>query len=266
MKKVLLKIKHGLLIMYMVIDQTVRRFLQESGSQAAAAFSFYAFLSLVSLVIMAGAVLGTVLKSDPNLSKQIIDYISQNIPGFSDTIKTALDSSVKLRGVLGAAGFLGLLYSGTKVFDSFQVWLNRIWGLERPKYLKKKARSLVTIVFLIVVMSAGFTLHYFFKTGFLSFLSTALIYFVGMSFIYSYSIHTKLGLRKVWAGALMVAVLIFPAQALLTWYYSDVSDFTTIYGSFAGFLLAILGIYYIGYIIYLGASLNRILDFDVPET
>ncbi|MFW6113664.1 MAG: YihY/virulence factor BrkB family protein [Actinomycetota bacterium] len=266
MRKALQKIRRALILAYLIIDKTVRNFLQESGSQAAAAFSFYAFLSMISLVIMSGAVLGIVLDSSPKLAGQIIDYIAQNVPAMSDTVRQALESSVRLKGVLGAAGLLVLLYSGTKVFDSFQVWLNQIWGLEKPKYLKKKGRSLITIFFLAAVLIAGFFLHYFFKAGFLSFITTVLIYFVAMSFIYSYSIHTKLGLRKVWAGAILVAILIFPVQALLTWYYSDVSDFSSVYGSFASFLLAILGIYYIGLIIYLGASLNRTLDVDVVDT
>jgi membrane protein len=248
------------------IAQAWRKFSGEDGPQAAAAFSFYAFLSLIALVVLAGFVLGTVLKGNQELLNNIIEYITENFPAASDYIKEALTSSIKLRGVLGVIGILGLLYSGTKVFDSFQVWLNNMWGVEKPKYLKKKSKSLVSIVFLGFVLITGFALHYYlFGSHILSFLLLVIVFLIGMIFIYSFSPEVKLGFKKVWAGSLFVAILIYPLQALLTWYYTSYSDFTTVYGSLASFLIAIIAIYYVGYIIYLGAALNRVLDKDAEE-
>jgi len=249
-----------------VIVQTWKRFSRENGPQAAAAFSFHAFLSFIALVILGGAVLGSVLKGNQQLLNNVTDYITENFPAASEYIKEAVKSSINLRGVLGVAGILGLLYSGTKLFDSFQVWLNRIWGEDKPKFLKKKAKSLVMIVCLGLVMGGGFALHYFlFSSHILSFLLTVLVFFVAMAFIYSFSMISKLSPAKVWPGSLFVAVLIYPLQSLLTWYYLTYSDFTTVYGSLAGFLIAIIAIYYVGYIIYLGAALNRVLDKEAVE-
>lgn len=249
-----------------VIVQAWKRFSRENGPQAAAAFSFHAFLSLIALVILAGAVLGMVLKGNQELLNNIAGYITENFPAASEYIKEAVTSAINLRGVLGIAGILGLLYSGTKLFDSFQVWLNQIWGEDKPKYLKKKMKSLVMIVCLGLVMGGGFALHYLlFGTHILSFLLIVLVFFIAMAFIYSFSMVIKLGIAKVWPGSLFVAVFIYPLQSLLTWYYATYSDFTTVYGSLAGFLIAIIAIYYVGYIIYLGAALNRILDKDMVE-
>ena len=248
------------------IVQAWKKFSREDGPQAAAAFSFYASLSLIALVVLAGFVLGTVLKGNQELLNNIIEYITENFPAASEYIKDALKSSIELRGVLGLVGILGLLYSGTKVFDSFQVWLNNIWDVGKPKYLKKKSKSLVSIFFLGLVLVASFVLHYYlFSAHVLTFFLLVIVFLTGMIFIYSFSPEVKLGIKKVWAGALFVAVLIYPMQALLTWYYTSYSDFTTIYGSLASFMIAIIAIYYVGYIIYLGAALNRILDKDAGE-
>jgi membrane protein len=245
------------------IVQAWKKFSVEDGPQAAAAFSFFAFLSLIALVVLAGFALGTILKGNQELLNNIIEYITENFPAASEYIKDALKSSIDLRGVLGVLGILGLLYSGTKVFDSFQVWLNNIWDVGKPKYLKKKGKSLVSILFLGLVLIVSFTLHYFlFSAHVLTFLLLVIVFLIGMMFIYSFSPEVKLGFRKVWAGALFVAILIYPMQVLLTWYYTSYSDFTTIYGSLASFLIAIIAIYYVGYIIYLGAALNRVLDKD----
>jgi len=248
------------------IAQAWKKFSKEDGAQAAAAFSFYAFLSLIALVVLAGFVLGTVLKGNQELLNNIIEYITENFPAASEYIQEALKSSIDLRGVLGVIGILGLLYSGTKVFDSFQVWLNNIWNMKKPKYLRKKFKSLISIFFMGFVLVTGFALHYYlFGAHILAFLLLVMVFLIAMIFIYSFSPEVKLGVKKVWAGALFVAILIYPLQALLTWYYTTYSDFTTVYGSLASFLIAIIAIYYVGYIIYLGAALNRVLDKDAEE-
>lgn len=246
---------------YDLAARTWKCFSEKDGSQAAAAFSFFAILALISMAILAGAILGMVLKGNPDLLERMQNYISENVPGMSNSIKDALSSSIDLSGILGLIGVLVLLYSGTRLFDSFQVWLNRIWEVEKPGYIKKKLKSLLIIVFFIGIVTAGFLLHYFLlNLRYLSFLILLAIYFIGMMFLYSFPMDIHLGWRKVWAGALFVALLIYPMQALLTWYYASVSGFESIYGSLAGLVLSILAIYYLGYIIYMGAALNRTLD------
>lgn len=267
MRRVRERIKRFFTAAYRVAADAWRKFSEKDGSQAAAAFAFYAYLSMIALTIMGGAILGTVLKGNPNLLDTIMNYITENVPAMAGIIDDALTSSIDLRGVLGVTGILVLLYSGTKVFDSFQIWLNRMWGEDTPKYVKKKAKSLLTILFFAAVLGSGFVVHYTLKDlRYISFLALLAVYLVGMAFIYSFSIGIHLGWGKVWAGSLFVAVLIYPLQALLTWYYTSVSSFETLYGSLAGLILPLIGIYYVGYIIYLGAALNRALDLSENET
>jgi membrane protein len=187
-------------------------------------------------------------------------------------ISDALNASINLRGVLGFAGFLGLLYSGTKVIDSLQVWLSEMWGVEKPKYLKKKAKSLLSLLVLGIIGLLGIGIHVAFVfvsrymhwlnvfAGVLIFFITSLILFAALTFIYSYAVEEKIAFRRVWKGALFVALLVNPMQMLLVWYYSNLGNFSAIYGSFASIVLTILVIYYIGYIIFLGAELNHYLD------
>lgn len=277
MKGIFYRIKTLLLAVYITVIQVWKDFSGDNGSQAAASFAFFSFLSLLALLIFAGAVLGMVLSGNQELLDKIMDYIVSNAPGISDTVKQALDASVNLRGTLGLVGALGLLYTGTKVFDSFQAWLNSIWGLEKPKYLKKKLKSLLTLLFMGAVVLVGFGMHvalfiarrYFDFIGslmpILVFLITTFVLFIGLAFIYSYSIDIKLGWRVVWAGALFSAILINPVQMVLSWYYTKIGDLPAIYGSFASVVLTIIVIYYVGYIIYLGAELNRYLDTERPR-
>ncbi|RJP32105.1 MAG: YihY/virulence factor BrkB family protein [Actinobacteria bacterium] len=277
MKGIISHAKTLFLAFVIAVVQIWKDFSNDNGSQAAASFAFFSFLSLLSLIILAGAVLGTVLKGNQQLLNEIMEYITTNVPGITNTVKQALDASINLRGVLGIGGILGLLYTGTKVFDSFQVWLNSIWGVKRPDYLKKKAKSLLTLLFTGGVVLLGFGLHialFLLRKNFylvstlmpvLVFIVTALVLFVGLLFIYSYSVEIRMGWRRVWKGALFAALLLNPVQMVLSWYYTKIGDIPAIYGSFGGVVLTIIAIYYAGYIIYLGAELNRYLDTQMPR-
>jgi len=277
MKRIYERVRAFFLAFIITVTEVWKDFSSDNGTQAAASFAFFSFLALLALLVLAGAVLGMVLSGNQELLNDIMEYITSNVPGITDTVKQALDASVNLRGTLGLVGALGLIYTGTKVFDSFQVWLNSIWGVERPKYLRKKRKSVLTLFFVGAVAIVGFGLHmtlfiareYFGFIGtlmpILVFLITTLVLFIGLMFIYSYSIDIKLGWRVVWAGALFSAVLINPVQMVLSWYYTKIGDLPAIYGSFAGVVLTIIVIYYVGYIIYLGAELNRYLDTERPR-
>ncbi|MDI6830428.1 MAG: YihY/virulence factor BrkB family protein [Actinomycetota bacterium] len=246
-------------------------FRRYNGPQAAAAFAFFCFLSLLALLFFSGAVLGFVLKDRPELLERILSYISENTPGLTDTVSDALRASIDMRGILSAGGALGLLFTGTRVADSLQVWLCGMWGVEVPRFIRRKAKSLAILAFVAVTGLLGFGLHAAFLlagrwqgwlnlfAGLFSFVLSTLIIFAALLFIYSYGVELKLGWGRAWKGALFTALLVNPVQLLLTWYYSNLGDFTAVYGSFAGVVLTIIIIYYAGYIVFLGAALNRFL-------
>ena len=252
--------------------QVWREFSLHDGPQAAAAFSFFCFLSLLALAIFSGAVLGTLLNNDPRLLQRIIDYLAQNAPGFTGTVSDALRASMNLSGLLGIGGALGLLFTGTRVADSLQVWLSEIYGTEKPRFLKKKARSLLILGFAALMGALGFGIHVTFIlagrwlkwlsvfAGVFAYLLSSLVLFAAASFIYSISLETKPGWRSVRKGAFFTALLVNPVQLALTWFYSNLGDHSIIYGSFAGIVITVVTIYYAGYIIFLGAELNRCLE------
>jgi membrane protein len=263
------RIKGALLRAYHVTVDIYRNFSRDNGPQAAAAFSFFFLLSLLALAALAGAVLGSVLKGNQALLERVVNYISGFAPGISSTLEEAIDSSIKLRGVLGVGGFLGLVYSGTKVFDSFQVWLSDIAGDEYPRYLRKKLKSLVAMLVLGIITAVGLTVHMFFIASFgslpvtrtlspvISFLIVSSVFFAAFCFIYAYLPRAETGWKEVWRGALFTALLVNPVQMALGWYYTRMGNLTVVYGSFAGIILTVIVIYYTGYIIFLGAEINR---------
>ena len=248
-----------------------KEFSLHDGSQAAAAFAFFAFLSLFALLILASGILGMVLRSRPDLLRRAVDYVVSRAPGISEMVEEALDTSADFGGLLGAVGFLGLLLTGTRVTDSLQVWLNRIWGLEKPSFLRRKSKGLVIMLVAALAVFLGLFLHVILvyaagKIGglkiplsLLAFLGAVSVQGAGLAFTFAFATETRLGVREVWRGAFAAALLINPLLLLLAWYYAHMGDLAAVYGSFAGVVLGILTIYYAAYVIYLGAELNRFL-------
>ncbi len=247
-------------------------FSAREGTQAVAAFSFFSFLSLFALLALAGGILGMVLEGKPELYRRMVEYLAEQVPGLSETIQEALNTSRDLGGVLGLAGFAGLLFTGTKATDSLQLWMAGVWDGEKPPFLRRKFKGLVMLLVIALAAGLGLGIHILLvlaagKVGFLEVplllaavaVSTG-IHFAGLAFVYHYAPEKRLRFRQVWKGALLASLLINPFQLLLTWYYSRLGNLSVVYGSFAAVIIAVTIIFYTAYVVFLGASLNRYLS------
>ncbi len=259
------------------VSSVWKDFSRHDGPQAAAALSFYAFLSLFALLILAGGVLGMLFKGRPDLHQRAVDYLVSNAPGISDIIEQALNTTADLGGLLGAIGLAGMLITGTKVTDSLQVWLNKIWGFDKPAFLRRKLKGLAILLVLALVVMLSFGLQVVivyvagkvgaleFPLSLLSFLGAVAIQAAGLAVIYAYALEGRVGISETWKRGLLVALLVNPLLLLLTWYYTNMGDLSAVYGPFAGVVLGILTLYYAASVLFLGAELNRFLHSPAEE-
>ena len=95
------------------LTRAAKRFSERLGSQFAAAITYFSFLALVPILMVAFSVAGFVLSSHPDLLQQLQDQVAKQIPGdLSSTISKALDQAVKARFTVGIIGLVIALYSG----------------------------------------------------------------------------------------------------------------------------------------------------------
>lgn len=241
-------------------------FGRHDGLQAAAALSFYAFLSIFAMLILAIGILGLVFRGRPEMVRSALDYLADNLPGIRSVIEEAINTSINNGTVISLVGGLGLLYTSTKVADSLQVWMSRLWGREKPKWLRKKVRSLAILAVFGSAIMAGFGVHYL--TTLVARRSDALqvflipvsyilaisLQFLALCFVYSHAVEEGPGIWESWKGALFSSLLLNPVQIAITWYYSRLGHLAVVYGSLAGAVIAILSFYYMAIIILLGAT------------
>jgi YihY family inner membrane protein len=126
----------------------VYKFFDDQGGYLAALITYYGFLSLFPLLLLAVTILGFVLQGDPALQQKVLGSALQQFPVVGPQLR---DNVQAMRGSgLGLAiGALVSLYGGLGFAQASQAALNRVWGVprnERANPLISRGRSLAVVV------------------------------------------------------------------------------------------------------------------------
>jgi membrane protein len=126
------------------------RYRAVNGDHLAAAITYFSFLSLFPLVLLAMSVAGFVLNARPELLAQLEDAIIEAIPGdFGSTLVKSVDAAVQNRGTAGVVGLLLLAYAGMAWMGNLRKATMIIWETARrkqPNLAVVKAGDLLALV------------------------------------------------------------------------------------------------------------------------
>ncbi len=146
-------------------DQLARaggRYNRMDGDLMAAGITYFAFLSIFPVVLLAAAVLGFVLAGDTLLRSQLISAIRRAVPGETgDFLVGQVRDAISASGVTGLVGAVLFLYAGLRTMDKLRIGVRRVWT-GRPveaDFLRDNLRDVVSFVALAVVgvVSIGLT-------------------------------------------------------------------------------------------------------------
>lgn len=118
------------------------------GNQFAAAITYFSFLALFPLLLLAVAVLGFVLHAHPAALQSLFNHITQKVPGeFGTTLKTAIKSAIDARAGVGVVGLLGVLLTGLGWIGNLRTAIDAVWGkpVAKKNFLASKASNLVVL-------------------------------------------------------------------------------------------------------------------------
>jgi membrane protein len=235
-----------------------QKFGDDQGGYLAATLSYYAFFSLLPLLLVATTVLGYVLEDRPDLEQRILDTALGQIPIIGDQLQVG---SLTGNSVALAVGLVIALWSGTSVFLAAQNAMNHVWGVPfRKRRDPFRARGVALLVVLAVGAAALFATalsfvgtfgsHYqaLWKAGSLG-LSTALAFVLFWIAFRTLTI-AEIKWKDTWLGAIVAAVLYELLQTLGSYYIEHVlRRASLLYGAFA-LVIGLLSW------IYLGAALT----------
>jgi YihY family inner membrane protein len=130
------------------IYAVIKKYGEDSGGYQAALMTYYGFLSLFPLLLVATSVLQIILHSHPNIKNDVIQHATNYFPVLGEQLQTNVHTRHGA-GVALAIGILLTLWGAKGVADVFQYSLNQIWQvpfIKRPGFPKGAIKSLAVIV------------------------------------------------------------------------------------------------------------------------
>jgi len=229
----------------------------------AAAIAYYAFVSIVPLLIVGLAVATAV--AGGTVATQVVTAVGDFLtPEASSLLESALTADTG-RGGVTVAGLAVLVWGGLRVFRGIDIAFSRIYGAEVPKPLSKQLRDALIVLIVIGLAIAG-------TVAVAALLPLSATPFSGMA--------GTLGLFLVLPFVLFPLYYIFPSRPVtLTeaapgavfagggWtilgaafgVYTALAGSYQLYGVLGGVLLLLVWFYFAGLVLLIGAALNVVI-------
>jgi membrane protein len=108
------------------LRQSVERFVEMRGAEAAAGMAYYALFSMFPLTLFFLSVLGFIIGSE-QAYRQTFDFMQTVFPFSGDFIQDNLVEVLEQRGTIGIVAALGLLWAASGFFTILARNVNRAW-------------------------------------------------------------------------------------------------------------------------------------------
>lgn len=125
------------------------RYKATNGDHLAAAITYFSFLAIFPLLLLAISVGGFVLVRNPGLVRDLQELIADNVPGgLGDSLSKSVTTLIENRGSIGLVALLGVAYSGLGWIGNLRTALQLVWSREAQKqpFVKAKLADLVVLV------------------------------------------------------------------------------------------------------------------------
>jgi uncharacterized BrkB/YihY/UPF0761 family membrane protein len=242
--------RHGVLgFPYAVL----KKYLDDGGGRYAALITYYGFLSVFPILLVAASVVSTALVNRPDLREDMVAALVP--PALQETVNTAL-AAMPVSGLPLIIGVVGLLLSGTGVAFSAYETLNHLAAVPRRSrfgLLSRYARVLLMVVAVLVgglsvaalTVASGALPDIGELQRVVASLATALVVFLVLLAAATVLVARPVPLRTSWLPAAMGALVVTLVLSLGTRLLAPlVARSGPVYGSFAS-VAAIFALLYL---------------------
>jgi membrane protein len=236
----------------------------------ASGLAFNGILTLIPILFLAAAVIGTILNSDAASMRQMGEVLEAIFPEqpfaeeIRSTIRGLLSDIITYRSSIGIAGFVVLLWTTTSLVDALRSALHRVYELKRTRGLLASLAhdvGFIALAFVLFILSNFSVWVYtivkpwamritplrpFFEPDLahivptiIIILLTAIMFYI----IYGYITDVRPPRRAAIISTITTTVLWIVAGQLFAVYLSDWSLIGRIYGPYAFLLVLLFWIY-----------------------
>jgi Ca2+-transporting ATPase len=256
-----------------ILRLAIEKFFLIDGGQRAAAFAFYAFLSLFPLIILFVTIASAFFDPD-KVSQYVFDYIGNYVP-LSEEMKIHIFNTIygviKAHKQVGVIAFLGLVWGAMQFFSALIRATNKAWDEHVYKWGRLPLKSLALLGLLLSAIFLGivapilarmtkewlFPANVFFSWayGLTVFFIPLLVLFFSLSLFYKLAPLRRIRFAETWPSALFITVLFLGVQSLFVFFLKDFFQVNAVYGTFGEIIAFLLWIYLSGCIFIFGACL-----------
>lgn len=269
------------------VRQVVQRFQANQGTLLAGAIAYNALLSLVPLVILLLVALSQVV-SEAQLLEVLHRYLEQLMPSKSDIILRQVQQFLEHRRVLGwtmagtllvfSAAAFGVLQNAMQVIFSHRGKVHTrgiVVSILLPYlYVLLVAFGLLTVTLINGVLQTWMNSDiYLFSWEWSPNKMIVNIFYIighlsqvgGLTLIYMLMPVGRLPWQHALIGGIAASLLWEGTRYVLVWYFANLSEVNTIYGSLAGVIIVLMTLYAISLIVLLGAQVIAEYERQLPE-
>ncbi|MCJ7666246.1 MAG: YihY/virulence factor BrkB family protein [Actinobacteria bacterium] len=254
------------------------KFIKDECHILASSIAFYSIFSLFPAMLIFISLTGIVI-SRFSIHSDILVFVEERIPIIYGFVDNNITRIIKNRASIGIAGFIFLFVSSAYVFDSIQFALKKIFRAKTPrKYWKQKLYGFLIIFLILLIILITFSI----STG-LFYLSNNIIKFfnieesisanipkvlsviIGIFFnfliftlIYYFGTHRDINFKKIYRGALTIAIGWEGVKHLFIIYLNKFSNYQLTYGSIASVIAFLLWVYISSIVFLVGAEINSL--------
>lgn len=110
-----------------IARDTFHRGRRDSARFMAAQLTFFAFISLIPLLLLTLSTIGFFLAGNTAREAEWVNRLSETIPGIADLIDRNLRATIETRATTGIIGLAGLVYVGVDVIQGAQHVLGQVF-------------------------------------------------------------------------------------------------------------------------------------------
>ncbi len=252
----------------------IYKFVDDQGNYLAAGLTYYAFVAIFPMLLIASSVLGFLLQGNPALEQRILDSAMSQFPIVGDQLGRPGGLSGSASAVV--VGTLAAVYGVTGLGQASQNAMNVVWAVprhRRPNPILGRLRSLgllslagLGLLVIAVVTSLASNVGAFLPAGGLLVswtfrLASVLLTAVVLAALFRLATASHLSFRNALPGALVVSVLWHVLQTFGGIYVSHVIAKVSSMNAVFALVLGLLVLLYLASICaVLGAEVNVVRE------
>lgn len=262
---------------FIIISDSIKAFSYDNCLGMAAAISFYALFSLLPLMFLLFAFIGSILGTETWLFERILQFVKDSLPYLSDSIVEDIRGLIENRKVFGWFGIIMLMWSAEFVILAIRDAMNVIFGeAEKMGFIKTRLVAWGTFliwcaVFLISIglpfvaeilssktQIAAFGIdisYYIAKSITFKYFMPVVIMVIAVAFIFKIMVGRNLKARHAVLGSIIFSVLWEAAKHLFALYITHFGSFNKMYGSLGAIMIMLLWVFYSSIILLFSAEI-----------